>query len=335
MKEKKAFLQTPFQIGNLTLPSNVWCSPLAGWSDLPFRKMTSQSKPGLIFCEMVKMDAIVRHDINTFHILDFEKSTHPIGAQLVGSDPKAAGQAAKIIQDLGFDVVDLNCGCPVDKVTKGGGGSGLLKQPKLIAEILSEMVAAVDIPVTVKIRAGWDEGEINAPLITKLAEEAGAKVISIHGRTRQQAYRGPANWDYITECVNVAKEIKVIGNGDVFDGPSAEKMFRQTGCDGVLVSRGTMGNPFLPDDIYRHLNDLGPIERTLQERCEALLEHFEYCLQYQNEYKAALSMRRLGIWYFKTAGSLAMKDFRRAISKVSSKEEAYSILEEHFDVKVG
>ncbi|SCA63051.1 Probable tRNA-dihydrouridine synthase [Chlamydiales bacterium SCGC AG-110-M15] len=332
MKKKNQFLQTPFKLGNIELPSNVWCSPLAGWSDLPFRKMTAKSNPGLIFCEMVKMDALVRHDVNTYHILDFEKDTHPIGAQIVGSKPKLAGQAAKIIEDLGFDVVDLNCGCPVDKVTRGGGGSGLLKQPELIAEILCEMVAAVNIPVTVKIRAGWDEGLINSVLITELAEKAGAKAISVHGRTRKQAYKGPANWDYIRACVEAANDIKVIGNGDVFDGPAAERMFIETGCDGVLVSRGTIGNPFLPEDIYRHLNGLEPLERSFQDRCDVLLEHFHHCLEYQSEYKAVLAMRRLGIWYFKTAG--VMKDFRRSISKVNTREEAYQILKDHFDVEI-
>lgn len=240
-----SFLKKPFQFGSAKLPNNIFYAPLAGCSDFPFRQMSARYRPGLMYCEMVKMEALVRYDQNTFHILDYEKEMHPIGGQVVGSNPKIAGQAAKIIEDLGFDVVDLNCGCPVDKVTKDGSGSGMLKTPQLIGEMLANMVAAVKIPVTVKIRAGWDEEHITAPEITKIAEEAGAQAIAIHARTRKQAYKGDANWDYIKACKQVAKKIMVIGNGDVFDADAAKRMFEYTGCDVVLVSRGTMGAPWI------------------------------------------------------------------------------------------
>src|SRR6185437_6206308 len=206
-------LKKPFQLGNLTLPSNIFCAPLAGCSDLPFRRMTSKYRPGLIYCEMVKMDALVRHDPHTYRLLDFEADMHPIGGQICGSKPQYAGKSAKIIEELGFDVVDLNCGCPVDKVTKDGSGSGMLKTPELIGEILSNMTAAVKIPVTVKIRAGWDEKSLNAAEIVQIAEQAGAAAICVHGRTREQGYKGPANWDWIRECKRAAKKIQVIGNG--------------------------------------------------------------------------------------------------------------------------
>jgi tRNA-dihydrouridine synthase B len=205
-------LKKPFSFGNLTLPSNIFCAPLAGCSDLPFRRMTARYRPGLIYCEMVKMDALIRHDPNTFRLLDYETGMHPIGGQLCGSKPQIAGQCAKIIEDLGFDVVDLNCGCPVDKVTKDGSGSGMLKNPELIGEVLANMVAAVKIPVTVKIRAGWDHQSIIVEEVTRIAEQAGAKAICIHGRTRSQAYQGLANWDYIARSKRVAKTILVIGN---------------------------------------------------------------------------------------------------------------------------
>ena len=184
-----AFYKSPYFLKNLELSSNIFCSPLAGCSDLPFRRMTSFFSPGLIFCEMVKMDALIRHDPNTYRLLDYEKEMHPIGAQLCGSKVDLAAPCARIIEDLGFDVIDLNCGCPVDKVTKDGSGSGLLKDPNKIGEILEKMVNAVSIPVTVKVRAGWNEEEINAPLITQIAEEAGAAAIFVHGRTRAQGYR--------------------------------------------------------------------------------------------------------------------------------------------------
>jgi tRNA-dihydrouridine synthase B len=312
------FFTSPFQIGDCKLPNNIFYAPLAGCSDFPFRKMSAKYRPVLMFCEMVKMDALVRHDQNTFHILDFDKEMHPIAGQICGSKPQIAGKAARIIEDLGFDTIDLNCGCPVDKVTKDGSGSGMLKNPALIGEVLANMVAAVRIPVTVKIRAGWDETQITAPIITQIAEQAGAKAICIHGRTRKQGYKGPANWDYIKECKQAAKTIKVIGNGDVVDGSSAQKMFEHTGCDAILVARGTMGQPWIVEDIIRRLLGEELLERSLEERRQALLEHFLHTLHYHHERRVAVDMRRVGCWYLKK--SSGTRGFREAISRASSPE---------------
>lgn len=307
--------QAPFQMGSLKLPNRVFYAPLAGCSDFPFRKMSAQYGPGLMYCEMVKMDALVRHDPHTYHILDYTADMHPIGAQLCGSKPALAGQAAKIIEDLGFDVVDLNCGCPVDKITKDGSGSGMLKTPELIGDVLAEMVAAVDIPVTVKIRAGWDDDHIQVANIVKIAEQAGAKAICIHGRTRQQGYRGPANWDHIKAGKEAATTIKVIGNGDVVDGPSAEGMFKETGCDAVLVARGTMGQPWVVQDILRHLEGLAPLEHTLEDCRRALYEHFLWTQRYHHDHRVCVDMRRVGCWYLKK--SSGTRQFRELISRAS------------------
>jgi tRNA-dihydrouridine synthase B len=290
------FLNKKFQLGGLQLPSNILCAPLAGCSDLPFRRMTSRYRPGLVFCEMVKMEPLVRKLAGTYRLLEYEKGMHPIGAQICGSKPELAGESAKIIEDLGFDSVDLNCGCPVDKVTKDGSGSGMLKTPQKIGEMISNMVAAVKIPVTVKIRAGWDTDQINAAEITQIAEQAGAVAICIHGRTREQGYAGPANWEWIKACKAVARNILVIGNGDLFTPSSVEKMFQTTGCDGVLISRGTMGQPWIVEDVYRHLEGLPPLERN---PIQALLEHMDHVIQYQPEKKAVLDMRRISCWYLK------------------------------------
>src|SRR5579872_1226411 len=168
-------ISDPFFIGSVKLPNKVLYAPLAGCSDLPFRRMSRHYGPGIVYCEMVKIDALVRNDSNTYRLLDYDIGMHPIGAQICGSKPKIAAAAARIVEDLGFDVIDFNCGCPVDKVTKDGSGSGMLKTPELIGEVLCEMMAAVKIPVTVKIRAGWDEKSINAVEITNIAEKAGAK----------------------------------------------------------------------------------------------------------------------------------------------------------------
>ena len=310
------FLKTPFSIGDLILPNNIFYAPLAGCSDFPFRKMSAKYRPGLMFCEMVKMDALIRNDQGTFHILDFDKSMHPIAGQLCGSKPEIAGKAARIIEELGFDSVDLNCGCPVDKVTKDGSGSGMLKTPELIGDVLANMVAAVKIPVTVKIRSGWDESNINAPLITQIAEQAGAKAICIHGRTRKQAYKGPANLDYIRDCKLVAKTIKIIGNGDAFDGPSVKKMFEYTGCDAVLVARGTLGQPWIVEEIIRYLQT-ETIEHRSQDECrKGLLDHFLYTLGYHHARRTAIDMRRIGCWYLKKAAGT--RAFREAISRAEN-----------------
>lgn len=309
-------MSEPFFLGDLELPNNIFYAPLAGCSDYPFRQMSARYRPGLMYCEMVKMDALVRNDQNTFQLLDYNTDMHPIGGQLCGSKPPIAGQAAKIIEDLGFDVLDLNCGCPVDKVTKDGSGSGMLRNIERIGDVLANMVAAVKIPVTVKIRAGWDDDNIVAAEITQIAEAAGAKAITIHGRTRQQAYRGHANWDHIKACKEVARTIKVIGNGDIFDAESAERIFRETGCDAVLVARGTMGQPWVAEDIQRHLAGKAPIERSLEDCRQGLIEHFRCMRRHYPERKVTIDMRRVGCWYLKK--SAGTKEFRGLISRAEN-----------------
>jgi nifR3 family TIM-barrel protein len=316
----------PFHIGSAELPNNVLFAPLAGCSDLPYRQMACRWRPGIVYCEMVKMDALVRHDPNTYRLLDYTIDMHPIGVQLCGSKPKLAKTAARIIEDLGFDVLDLNCGCPVDKVTKDGSGSGMLRTPNLIGEMISEFVSAVKIPVTVKIRVGWDEEHINAAEITQIAERAGAKAITIHGRTRAQAYKGPANWDHIRDCKRAAKNILVIGNGDVFDPESAERMFQWTGCDGVLVARGAMGQPWIAEDILNHLDGLPIKERGVVMLREAILEHFDLIVRYQPERRALLDMRRVGCWYLKRLENV--KSVRVQINRSSSTAESIRAIHE-------
>lgn len=316
----------PFQIGDVILPNNILFAPLAGCSDLPYRKMASKGiRPGITYCEMVKLDALVRHDSNTYRLLDYTVDMHPIGAQLCGSKPKLVKAAARIIEDLGFDVLDLNCGCPVDKVTKDGSGSGMLKTPDLIGEMISEMVAAVKIPVTVKIRTGWDEAHINAAQITRIAEAAGAKAITIHGRTRAQAYKGPAIWSHIKDCKDAAKNILVIGNGDVFDAESAQRMFETTGCDAVLVARGAMGQPWIVEDILRRQQGLDPLDRDPLFVKQVLLDHFALIVAYQPERQALLDMRRVGCWYLKKLEGV--KVLRMQINKSQSTKESFEMIE--------
>lgn len=312
-------LKRPFKLKNLELTSNIFCAPLAGCSDVPFRRMTKKYRPGLVYCEMVKMDALIRHEPTTYRLLDYEPAMHPIGGQICGSKPEIAGACAKIIEDLGFDVVDLNCGCPVDKVTKDGSGSGMLKNINLIGDVLSNMVAAVKIPVTVKIRAGWDSGHIVGPEVVRIAEEAGAAAICIHGRTRAQGYKGPANWDFIKDCKAAAKTIPVIGNGDAFDAESAKNLFEYTGCDAILLARGTMGKPWLIEDIYRYFSGEPPLTLTGLEYRDILLEHMDHILSYQNERRAMQDFRRVGCWFLRNAKD--MRHLREAINRMPSAKE--------------
>lgn len=317
-------LLKPIKLGSLLLPHRVFYAPLAGCSDFPFRQMSAKYRPALIYCEMVKMEALIRHNEGTLRMLDYAASMHPVGAQLCGSNPAIAGQSAKIIQNLGFPIVDFNCGCPVDKVTKDGSGSGMLKTPGLIGEVIAEMKAAVTIPVTVKVRAGWDSKNINTVEVAKIAEEAGADAICIHARTREQGYTGPANWDYIKRCKDAGVTIPIIGNGDVVDGPSAADIVEKTGCDAVLVARGTMGRPWVAQDILRYLEGETIPERSLEECRQALHEHFLLIKGYHNEYRVSVDMRRVGCWYVKKASGT--KKFRELISRAKSITEIEDLI---------
>ncbi len=321
-------LKRPFTIGNLQLASNVFCAPLAGCSDLPFRRVLASYKPGLMFCEMVKMDALVRHDPGTYHLLDFEKDMHPIGAQLCGSKPALAGPAAKICEDLGFDLIDLNCGCPVDKVTKDGSGSALLKTKERIGEIISAMVASVKVPVTIKIRIGWDSEQINCMEICRIAQESGASAVCIHGRTRAQGYAGPADWSHIKACKEAFPNFCIIGNGDIFSVEAVRKIFAETGCDGIMLSRGILGTPWLVEDIYRDFfsTEQGGKKKGV-EYYECLKRHLEYIVSYQPERRALLDMRRVGCWYLKQAPGT--KKLREALNLSKETEEVFRLVEQH------
>ncbi len=318
-------LKKPFRLGHIELSSNIFCAPLAGCSDLPFRKMTTRYQPGLVYCEMVKMDALIRHDLGTYRLLDYQKDMHPIGAQLCGSKPQLAGPCAKICEELGFDVIDLNCGCPVDKVTKDGSGSGLLRAPDLIGELLAEMIASVKVPVTVKIRLGWDYETINCLEICEKAKQAGAAAVCIHARTRSQAYKGPAQWRYIKECKEAFPDLCIIGNGDIFNAEAAERIFLETGCDAILLSRGTFGQPWIIEDIERRLAGETPLVRDGFTYRDHLLEHMQYIEDYQPEKKAVLDMRRVGCWYLKQAHGT--RSLRESLNRVKKFSEIRALIE--------
>ena len=220
------------------------------------------------------MEAIVRGDESSFRMLHYSASMHPIGAQLFGSHPEYAAAAARIIEDMGFDVVDLNCGCPVEKVIDDGSGSGLLKNPHIIGDIIANMASAVHIPVTLKVRAGWDDQHIIIEDLVHIAEAAGAALMTVHGRTRKQGYAGEVNRAWIKAAKEQAQTMKIIGNGDIFSAQSALSMIQETGCDGVMIARGALGQPWLADDI-RQLDASGVVpDHAPQELQEAFFGPF-------------------------------------------------------------
>lgn len=316
--------QSNFTLGTLTLSDNVFYAPLSGHTDLPFRRICNIYRPGLYFCEMVKMDALIRNHSSTIDLLSYDENMHPIGAQIFGSNPKYARQAAKMIEDFGFDLIDLNCGCPVPKVTRDGSGSGLLKTPEKIGEILSEMIAAVKIPVTVKIRIGWDDDHLVATKILEMAEAAGACAITIHGRTTVAGYRGTADWSQIKACADIAKTIKVIGNGDLFDHQKVEEIFDATGCDGVMIGRGMLSQPYLAEDIRKHFLGKEVTPKTLAEIFELLLAHFHSLVHCFSDHRTVFHMKRVACWYLK--GYRGMRKVRTDIMGCQSVSEVMDLI---------
>jgi nifR3 family TIM-barrel protein len=316
---------SPITLKNLTLPINVLYAPLAGFTDVPFRIIAAHYCPGLMFCEMVKMEALVRADRDTFRMLG---KTHPmasLGAQLCGSSPRLAGRAARILEDLGFDVIDLNCGCPVDKVTKDGSGAALLSTPLLIGDILSNIVSAVKVPVTVKIRAGIDENHLVHKDIVRIAELAGASALTIHGRTLVQGYTGKANRAWIKEAKMCASSIKVIGNGDIFSAQDAASMLHETLCDGVLIARGMLGQPWFVDDC-RRLEKGQDLTRSPEERKKVLIDHVRATLAYLPDEQALIDLRRVVCLYLPK--SKEARPFKEALNHVRSVQEMVLLIEQ-------
>ena len=232
------------QIGNVTVPGIVALGPMAGVTDLPFRTLCKECGADLIYTEMVSAKGIMYNNKNTEALLRVEESERPVALQLFGEDPKIMAEQAKRIEERNFDILDINMGCPVPKVVNNGEGSALMKTPEKVGEIVHAVSSAISKPVTVKIRKGFGKDDANAPIVAKIAEEAGAAAVAVHGRTREQYYSGKADWEIIKQ-VKEAVKIPVIGNGDIFTPQDAKRMLEETGCDGVMVARGVQGNPWL------------------------------------------------------------------------------------------
>lgn len=306
------------QIGEVTLQNNTILAPMAGVTDLPFRVLCAEQGAGLVCMEMVSAKAIYYKNRNTEELMEIDPGEHPVSLQLFGSDPEIISEMAKQIEEKPFDILDINMGCPVPKVVNNGEGSALMKNPKLVEEIISRTVKAIHKPVTVKFRKGFDEDHVNAVEIAKIAEQSGAAAVAVHGRTREQYYAGKADWDIIAQ-VKDAVSIPVFGNGDVTDGKSATALLKQTGCDGVMIGRAVRGNPWIFREINHYLDTGELLERPgADEVCDTILRHAQMELELKGEYTAVREMRKHIAWY--TAGYPRSAALRRQVNEIEDFE---------------
>ena len=316
------------KIGNVTLDNNVILAPMAGVSDLPFRLLCREMGAGLVCMEMVSAKAIYYNNKNTDSLMEIHPEEKPVSLQLFGSDPQIISEMAKRIEERPFSILDINMGCPVPKVVNNGEGSALMKNPKLVEAILSSLVKAVNKPVTVKIRKGFDETHANAVEIAKIAESCGVAAVAVHGRTREQYYSGKADWEMIAR-VKEAVSIPVIGNGDVDSPRAAKALLEQTGCDGVMIGRAAQGNPWIFREVVSYLETgVIPAPPTNAEKRELILRHAALQLQYKGEYTGVREMRKHLSWY--TVGMPNSARFRQAINSMESMDELVESVETIF-----
>ena len=315
-------------IGRVTLDNNIILAPMAGVTDLPFRLLCSEQGAGMCCMEMISAKAILYKNKNTESLLEIHPGEGPVSLQLFGSDPKIMADMAKQIEDRPFDVLDINMGCPVPKVVNNGEGSALMKRPELVDKIVTAVAGAIQKPVTVKIRSGFDDAHINAVEIAKIAENAGAAAVIVHGRTREQYYAGEADWEIIAK-VKESVSVPVIGNGDITDGVSAERMLRQTGCDGIMVGRAARGNPWIFRQIAAYLEEGTVIRKPDKEIMkETILRHARLQLECKGEYTGVREMRKHVSWY--TAGVPNSARLRQSVNMVENFEELERLVEESF-----
>ncbi len=316
------------KIGNVTLQNNIALGPMAGVTDLPFRLLCKEQGAGLICMEMISAKAIYFNNKNTMELMEIHPEECPVSLQLFGSDPDIIADMAKCIEDRPFAILDINMGCPVPKVAGNGEGSALMRNPKLVAEIVEKTARAIQKPVTVKIRKGFNENEVNAVEIAHIAEECGAAAVAVHGRTREQYYSGKADWDIIAQVKQRVK-IPVIGNGDIVDGRSAKAMLEQTGCDGLMIGRGAQGNPWIFREMLHYLNTgelMAPASN--EEKAAVIKRHIELMMQYKGDYIGVREMRKHLAWY--SIGMPNSAQFRNAVNLMETKEELMAGVEEMF-----
>lgn len=309
----------PLQIGSVTLPNNLILAPMAGVTDLPFRLLCKEQGAGLLCMEMISAKAILYKNKNTEELMSIDSRENPVSLQLFGSDPDIMAGIARQIEDRPFDILDINMGCPVPKIVNNGEGSALMKNQRLAGEIIRKCVDAIKKPVTVKIRKGFDDDHVNAVEMAKIAEDAGAAAVAVHGRTRQQYYSGKADWDIIRQ-VKEAVSIPVIGNGDLLCAEDVIAMQEQTGCDGFMIARGAQGNPWIFQQIL-HYFETGKImpKPSFEEVRDMILRHAQMMIDFKGEYIGIREIRKHAAWY--TAGYKNSSKLRVAINAVENLED--------------